>query len=177
MVNTETSLSSAPPGSGPALISLTKTLTRNPRQAIESRPIFFHLTQPNGTSQSHLDFVTCQSNVSFFFCILFSWPSHSIRVAHSDLGIKVGRPKIHPPHVCLMSCGRIWVINSLIARTRASGSVAMGVCARGRGWWVNCNSTSSSGTKWPRMIRLFKCKSCVNFCDFWRVCSRCTNYQ
>jgi len=62
----------------------------------------------NGTFQLHLNLFSCQSTVPFIFSRILGLTllSYSIRVAGSDLGIKVAPLTVSPPRVSLISCAR-----------------------------------------------------------------------
>jgi hypothetical protein len=104
----ETSSLPSTPRSDQALTLLTKALTKNPRKATESYSVFPNFPQTNGTLQLHLNLFSCQSTMPFIFSRILKLTllSYSIRVADSELGIKVAPFAVFSPRVSLILCAR-----------------------------------------------------------------------
>ena len=100
MVKRATSSSQPPPRSFQALTLLTKALPINPRKTIGSSTMLLNSPRTNGTPQLPLDLLTCQSHYYLLAHCRLDLLSCSLRVAGSELGIKLGPELIEPPFVC-----------------------------------------------------------------------------
>ena len=119
--NRAPSSSRSPHRSAQPLTLLTKALPINPRNTIGWSTMFLNSPRTNGTPQLLLDLLSSQSHCHLLADCRVDLLSCSLRVAGSELGIKLGPEKIHPPFVCLFSTAvRTWGIDSLVACTWAS---------------------------------------------------------